>query len=115
MKGGNMRVVFGSNYTSLDSFVDEEKKLSNFWETLVLSVIGETLDDGDNITGIRVIDKSNAYKKQVNHRVEIWFRDWKNEAFKALLQERVEKLMESCDIHPRDLSFSENDFSKWTK
>ena len=110
-----MRVVFGSIYTHLDEYVDEDKKISNFWETLVLSVIGETLDDGDNITGIRVIDKSNPYKKQVSHRVEILFRDWKNEVFKTLLQERVEKLMESCDIQPKDLSFSENDFSKWTK
>ena len=60
---------------------------------IVLSLIGETLDDADSITGARVIDKSNPYKKQINHRVEIWFRDWKDEGFKERLQERVEKLM----------------------
>ena len=99
------------------SFIVEEdhNKLSEFWETVVLSVIGETLDDGDNITGIRVIDKSNPHKKQINHRVEVWFRDWKDDGFKDLLQDRMEKLMETCDMHPKDLSFSENDYSKWTK
>lgn len=94
---------------------EDHNKLSEFWETVVLSVIGETLDDGDNITGIRVIDKSNSHKKQINHRVEVWFRDWKDDGFKDLLQDRMEKLMETCDMHPKDLSFSENDYSKWTK
>lgn len=94
---------------------DDHEKLSSFWETVVLSLIGETLDDGDNITGARVIDKSNPYKKQINHRVEIWFRDWKDDSFKDLLQARVEKLMKDCDITPKDLIFSQNDYSKWQK
>ena len=80
---------------------EDHNKLSEFWETVVLSVIGETLDDGDNITGIRVIDKSNPHKKQINHRVEVWFRDWKDDGFKDLLQDRMEKLMETCDMHLR--------------
>lgn len=94
---------------------DDHEKLSSFWETVVLSLIGETLDDGDNITGARIIDKSNPYKKQINHRVEIWFRDWKDDSFKDLLQARVEKLMKNCDITPKDLIFSQNDYSKWQK
>ena len=82
---------------------------------IVLSLIGETLDDANSITGARVIDKSNPYKKQINHRVEIWFRDWKDEGFKERLQERVEKLMKDCGIVPKDLIFSQNDYSKWQK
>ena len=82
---------------------------------IVLSLIGETLDDDNSITGARVIDKSNPYKKQINHRVEIWFRDWKDEGFKERLQERVEKLMKDCGIVPKDLIFSQNDYSKWQK
>ena len=82
---------------------------------IVLSLIGETLDDADSITGARVIDTSNPYKKQSNHRVEIWFRDWKDEGFKERLQERVEKLMKDCGIVPKDLIFSQNDYSKWQK
>lgn len=78
-------------------------------------MIGETLDDGDNLTGARVIDKSNTYKKQINHRVEIWFRDWNNEEFKNTLKERVEKIAEECNIVTKDYSFTQNDFSKWQK
>lgn len=94
---------------------EDHDKLTNFWETIVLSLIGETLDDEDNITGARVIDKSNPYKKQVTHRVEIWFRDWSNEEFKNTLQSRVEKMIEECNMTAKDLLFSQNDFSKWQK
>ena len=78
-------------------------------------MIGETLDDADNITGARVVDKSNTYKKQIVHRIEIWFREWNNEEFKSNLQKYVEKLMEECNMVSKELSFYQNDFSKWQK
>ena len=78
-------------------------------------MIGETLDDADNITGARVVDKSNTYKKQIVHRIEIWFREWNNEEFKSNLQKHVEKLMEECNMVSKELSFYQNDFSKWQK
>ena len=100
----------------INLFIEEDHdKLTNFWETVVLSLIGETLDDGDNNTGARVIDKSNPYKKQINHRVEVWFRDWTNEDFKNCLQMRMEKIMEECNMTAKELSFTQNDFSKWQK
>lgn len=48
------------------------------WENLVLSCIGENLDD--SITGVRIIDSSvpNIYKKKsfkTLYRIEIWFSD----------------------------------------
>ena len=78
-------------------------------------MIGETLDDGNSITGARVIDKSSPYKKQINHRVEIWFRNWKDEDFKLRLKEQVSRMLEECGIEGKELTFSENDFSKWQK
>lgn len=78
-------------------------------------MIGETLDDGNSITGARVIDKSSPYKKQINHRVEIWFRNWKDEDFKLRLKEQVGHMLEECGIEGKELTFSENDFSKWQK
>ena len=77
-------------------------------------MIGETLDDGNNITGARIIDKSTPFKKLI-YRIEIWFCDWKNEEFKESLKERLLKIMEECDISPRELIFNENDCSKWQK
>ena len=78
-----------------------------------MGVIGETLDDEDNITGIRAIDKSNPYKKQINYRIEVWFKNWNDEQFKNILKDRIEKIAEACEVSPKDISFSQNDYSKW--
>ena len=65
-------------------FVEEDHDtLSVFWEALVMSLLGEALDPADNITGARVIDKSNPGHNQINYRVEVWFGDWSNEEFKT--------------------------------
>ena len=92
---------------------EDREKFPDFWETIVLSVIGETLDDEDNITGIRVIDKSNSHKKHINYRVEVWFKNWEDERFKNLLKDRIEKIAEVCEIASIDISFSQNDYKKW--
>lgn len=50
----------------------EPGKLDEFWLHMVLGMIGETMDPGDEITGARVVDKSNG--KRVLYRLELWFR-----------------------------------------
>ena len=92
---------------------DDHGKLSEVWETVVLSLIGESLDDGDNITGARVVDKSNPYKKQINHRIEIWFREWKDEEFRKVLKERMEGILRKNGMEGREITFYQNDYSKW--
>jgi len=46
--------------------------LDDVWMKLVLGMIGETLDKGDEITGARVVDKSARGKAM--YRLELWFR-----------------------------------------
>jgi hypothetical protein len=46
--------------------------LDDVWKKLVLGMIGETLDSGDEITGARVCDKSLRGKPM--YRLELWFR-----------------------------------------
>lgn len=46
--------------------------LDEVWKKLVLGMIGETLDAGDEITGARVVDKSARGKPM--YRLELWFR-----------------------------------------
>nr|CCA20959.1 conserved hypothetical protein [Albugo laibachii Nc14] len=50
--------------------------LDKLWEITVLGAIGEQLDEGDEITGVRVIHKNKKDKKDmVNfYRFEIWLR-----------------------------------------
>lgn len=52
------------------------KELDDIYEKLLLGSIGEICDDGDNISGIRVIDKCKKLKHEYKYlyRVEIWFK-----------------------------------------
>ncbi|CAN0398302.1 unnamed protein product [Ectocarpus sp. 13 AM-2016] len=46
--------------------------LDLFWENMVLGLVGETVDVGDEICGARVVDKS---KNNHNvYRFELWLR-----------------------------------------
>lgn len=97
-------------------FVEEDHdNLSVFWEALVMSLLGEALDPGDNITGARIIDKSNPGHNQVNYRVEVWFGDWSNEEFKVHLQDGLASLLKKCGCRATDISMQINDTNKYAK
>ena len=80
-----------------------------------MSLLGETLDPAGNITGARVIDKSNPSHSQVNYRIEVWFTDWSNEEFKTLLQEELKELLKKCGCKSTDYSILQNDTNKYAK
>jgi translation initiation factor 4E len=46
-------------------------QLDQWWENLIMSAVGETIDPADVLCGVRVVDKSS--KGKVMYRVEIWF------------------------------------------
>jgi len=46
-------------------------QLDQWWEDLLLGLIGEKIDPTDVITGVRVVDKS--VKGKVLYRIEVWF------------------------------------------
>lgn len=53
----------------------QAQELDDFWEKLVLGAIGELIDPGDEVTGVRVIHKNNKKDKTGNnYRYEIWLR-----------------------------------------
>lgn len=47
--------------------------LDTYWENLVLGLIGETIDEQDEICGCRVVDKSKKGNRMM-FRLEIWTR-----------------------------------------
>ena len=66
-----------------------------YWNNLVLGLIGGTLDTGDFVTGVRLVDKVKLPVKPgsraVGHiRLEIWFRDASDTAKINALEESVE-------------------------
>ncbi|CAI5732192.1 unnamed protein product [Hyaloperonospora brassicae] len=53
------------------------QELDEFWEKLVLGAVGELIDPGNEVTGVRVIHKNNKKDKKDagnNYRFEIWLR-----------------------------------------
>ena len=65
----------GGELTCRKSFQPEQ--LDVFWENLVLALIGETIDEGDEICGCRVVDKSVGKGKgpsRCMYKLELWLR-----------------------------------------
>lgn len=42
-----------------------------YWENLVLGIIGETIDDGDEICGCRIVNKTTS---KLTMKIEVWLR-----------------------------------------
>ena len=42
-----------------------------FWENLVLGCIGETIDEGDELCGCRIVNKTAG---KLSIKIEVWFR-----------------------------------------
>lgn len=60
--------------------------LDVYWENLVLSLIGETVDDGDEVCGCRVVDKSKkgSNNQKPMFRLEVWTRTGSDEVANQL-------------------------------
>lgn len=87
--------------------------VGRFWETIVLSMIGETLESakGNFITGGRIVDKGMTGKRMTAFRVEVWFRDWEDEEAKNNLKTRVDALMEECGVWSNESAFFSHDLA----
>ena len=46
--------------------------LDVFWENLVMGLIGETIDEGDEICGCRVVNQTR--KGKPTYKIELWLR-----------------------------------------
>lgn len=64
----------------------EAKDLDEVYETLCLGLIGETVDPGNEICGLRIVDKSR--QGRAIYRLEVWFRN-ADEKIQALIQENL--------------------------
>lgn len=69
----------GGYIFTLEYVVEKKYEINDFmkmvqkaWNKLLLSLIGETLLEGEHINGIRFVDKTKMEKK-IMFRFEIWF------------------------------------------
>jgi Eukaryotic initiation factor 4E len=83
----------GSELTCRKTF--QPDKLDLYWENLVLALIGETIDDGDEICGCRVVDKSSVKGKGPNrtmYKIELWLRSGNAEVADKLRLRMIEAI-----------------------
>lgn len=71
----------------------QPKQLDAFWQHMLMSMVGETLDSGDEVTGARVVDKSKKGTKM--YRIELWFRSQKVSSREELYKNLLATLQES--------------------
>jgi translation initiation factor 4E len=67
---------------------NQREHLDIFWESVVLSIVGETLDAGDNITGCV------CSRRKAADRIAIWNRDKNDEVTILMLGHSLKKLLE---------------------
>lgn len=88
-------------------------ELNTYWENLVYGLIGQTIENGDYITGARVVDKSNAKGSGSGCiiRVELWLRT-SDQALRTQLRDNmIEVMTDGMSDRASDLA---NDFT-WRK
>jgi len=74
--------------------------LDTYWENLVLGLIGETIDEDDQICGCRVVDKST---NRPMYRLELWFKSKSNDVSERLRVRTIEALVDGDTKGNRNL------------
>ncbi|KAK8800422.1 translation initiation factor 4E [Blastocystis sp. subtype 4] len=103
-KGGELRVEFD---------VSAHDTLGKFWETIVLTLIGETMDKSDSICGARILDKSKPQRKQIGYRLEVWYKNWEDKDIQQRLEKTINKILKDFELDRCSISFKQHDPSKW--
>merc|ERR1711974_269336 len=64
-----------------------------YWNNLVLGMIGATIEPANMITGIRLVDKLSGPRAANVIRLEVWFSNMEDNAQVQTLKKNVEKCM----------------------
>lgn len=62
--------------------------LDETYENMVLGLVGESIDPNDEITGVRIVDKSKG--DRVLYRIELWFRSQDHDVLNVLKRRLAE-------------------------
>mmetsp|Transcript_17205 Transcript_17205/g.49158 ORF Transcript_17205/g.49158 Transcript_17205/m.49158 type:complete len:235 (-) Transcript_17205:240-944(-) len=68
--------------------------IDEYWNNLVLAMIGETMDCGHHVTGVRLVDKLSGKGKVTDAiRLELWYHSKATDAEIKTLRKSVEKIL----------------------
>jgi len=68
-------------------------QMDEYWNNLVLGMIGATIEPANMITGIRLVDKLHGPRAANVIRLEVWFSDFDNTKAVQDLKKNIEKCM----------------------
>ena len=90
-----------ANRTGAEWYIKKQfpmQQLDDLWLNLALSLVGETVDTGDEICGARVVDKSVG--PRCMYRLELWFRKKDMGVANALL-EKTQQVLGKAAAHTK--------------
>eukprot|EP00927_Polykrikos_kofoidii_P006754 TRINITY_DN12736_c0_g3_i1.p1 TRINITY_DN12736_c0_g3~~TRINITY_DN12736_c0_g3_i1.p1 ORF type:complete len:241 (+),score=40.51 TRINITY_DN12736_c0_g3_i1:36-725(+) len=70
-------------------------QVDEYWNNLVLGMIGATIEPANMITGVRLVDKLSGPRAANVIRLEVWFTNYDDSAAVQALRRNVEKCLAS--------------------
>lgn len=69
-------------------------QVDEYWNNIVLAMVGNSIDECKQITGLRLVDKLGAKAKVTDHiRIELWYNSSCTEPEKEKLKTSMEKIL----------------------
>eukprot|EP00913_Durusdinium_trenchii_P033902 g31734.t1 len=68
-------------------------QVDEYWNNLVLGMIGATIEPANMITGLRLVDKLSGPRAAGVIRLEVWFTNYDDASAVQVLKKNVEKCM----------------------
>merc|ERR1719373_1022415 len=84
-KGGHFQIQFKPSVGG--------GQIDEYWNNLVLGMVGATIEPANMITGVRLVDKLSGPRAANVIRLEVWFTNFEDNAAVQTLRKNVEKCM----------------------
>ena len=68
-------------------------QIDEYWNNLILGVVGGTIEPAEIITGVRLVDKLSGPRQANGIRLEVWFSNYDDTQAVATLKRNVERCM----------------------
>lgn len=68
-------------------------QIDEYWNNVVLGMIGGTIEPAHMITGLRLVDKLSGPRQANGIRIEVWFTDYSDPGVVQTLRKNIEKCM----------------------
>lgn len=68
-------------------------QIDEYWNNLVLGMVGATIEPSHMITGVRLVDKLSGPRQANGIRLEVWFTNYEDTSAVTLLRKNIEKCM----------------------